>query len=119
MNQKNPMKYPGLFITVEGRPIEIEVPIPLNSTEGWQVFAILKAARRLHFLTSQCLPLLKAASLLEPNENVEALEDLMDKIQQDAINSQRTFMQQRAYQQSILHDPKGIRPKPQVSLFKI
>ncbi len=119
MNHKNPMKYPGLFISVEGRPIEVEVPIPLNSMEGWQVFAILKAARRLHFLTSQCLPLLKAASLLEPNENVEALEDLMDKIQQEAINSQRTFMQRRAYQQSIFHDPKGIRPKPQGSLFKI
>ena len=119
MNHKNPMKYPGLFITVEGRPIEIDVPIPLNSTEGWQVFAILKAARRLHFLTSQCLPLLKAASLLEPNENVEALEDLMDKIQQDAINSQRNFMARRAYQQSIFHDPKGIRNRPQESLFKI
>ena len=119
MNQKNPMKYPGLFITVEGRPIEIDVPIPLNSTEGWQVFAILKAARRLHFLTAQCLPLLKAASLLEPNENVEALEKLMDMIQQDVHNSQRTFMQQRTYQQSIFHDPKGIRLKPQVSLFKL
>ena len=119
MNQKNPMKYPGLFITVEGRPIEIDVPIPLNSTEGWQVFALLKAARRLHFLTSQCLPLLKAASLLEPNENVEALEDLMDKIQQDAINSQRTFMKRRAYQQAIFHDPKGIHTRPQESLFKI
>ena len=119
MNHKNPMKYPGLFISVEGRPIEIEVPIPLNSTEGWQVFAILKAARRLHFLTSQCLPLLKAASLLEPNENVEALEDLMDKIQQDAINSQRNFMARRTYQQSIFHDPKGIRTRPQESLFKI
>ena len=119
MNHKNPMKYPGLFITVEGRPIEIDVPIPLNSTEGWQVFAILKAARRLHFLTSQCLPLLKAASLLEPNENVEALEDLMDKIQQDAINSQRNFIARRAYQQSIFHDPKGIRTRPQESLFKI
>ena len=119
MNHKNPMKYPGLFITVEGRPIEIDVPISLNSTEGWQVFALLKAARRLHFLTSQCLPLLKAASLLEPNENVEALEDLMDKIQQDAINSQRTFMARRAYQQSIFHDPKGIRTRPQESLFKI
>ena len=119
MNHKNPMKYPGLFITVEGRPIEIDVPIPLNSTEGWQVFALLKAARRLHFLTSQCLPLLKAASLLEPNENVEALEDLMDKIQQDALNSQRNFMARRAYQQSIFHDPKGIRTRPQESLFKI
>ena len=119
MNHKNPMKYPGLFITVEGRPIEIDVPIPLNSTEGWQVFAILKAARRLHFLTSQCLPLLKSASLLEPNENVEALEDLMNKIQQEAINSQRTFMQRRAYQQAIFHDPKGIRTRPQESLFKI
>ena len=113
------MKYPGLFITVEGRPIEIDVPIPLNSTEGWQVFAILKAARRLHFLTSQCLPLMKAASLLEPNENVEALEDLMDKIQQDAINSQRTFMKRRAYQQTIFHDPKGIHTRPQESLFNI
>ncbi len=119
MNKKNPMKYPGLFITVEDRPIEIEVPIPLNSTEGWEVFALLKAARRLHFLTSKCLPLLKAASLLEPNENVEALEDLMDKIQQEAINSQRTFMARRAYQQSIFHDPKGIRTRPQESLFKL
>ena len=119
MNHKNPMKYPGLFISVEGRPIEIEVPIPLNSIEGWQVFALLKAARQLHFLTSQCLPLLKAASLLEPNENVEALEDLMNKIQQDAINSQRTFMKRRAYQQAIFHDPKGIHTRPQESLFKI
>ena len=119
MNQKNPMKYPGLFISVEGRPIEIEVPIPLNSIEGWQVFAILKAARRLHFLTSQCLPLLKAASLLEPNENVEALEEVMGIIQEDALKSQRNFMQRRAYQQSMLHDPKGIRSKPQVSLFKL
>ena len=119
MNQKNPMRYPRMFITVEGRPIEIEVPIPLNSIEGWQVFAILKAARRLHFLTAQCLPLLKAASLLEPNENVEALEKLMDMIQEDVLKSQRTFMQQRAYQQSMLHYPKGIRPKPQVSLFKL
>lgn len=119
MNQKNPMRYPGLFITVDGKPIEIEVPIPLNSTEGWEVFALLKAARRLHFLTSKCLPLLKAASLLEPNENVKALEDLMDKIQQEAINSQRNFMARRAYQQSIFHDPKGIRTRPQESLFKI
>lgn len=119
MNHKNPMKYPGLFIPVDGKPIEIDVPIPLNSTEGWEVFALLKAARRLHFLTSKCLPLLKAASLLEPNENVEALEDLMDKIQQDAINSQRTFMARRAYQQSIFHDPKGIRTRPKESLFKI
>ena len=119
MNHKNPMKYPGLFIPVDGRPIEVEVPIPLNSMEGWQVFAILKAARRLHFLTSQCLPLLKAASLLEPNENVEALEDLMDKIQRDTHASQQQFMQRRAHQQSMLHDPKGIRPKPQGSLFKI
>ena len=119
MNQKNPMKYPGLFISVDGRPVEVEVPIPLNSMEGWQVFAILKAARRLHFLAAQCLPLLKAASLLEPNENVEALEDLMDKIQQEAINSQRNFMARRAYQQSIFHDPKGIRTRPQESLFKI
>ena len=84
-----------------------------------EVFAILKAARRLHFLTAQCLPLLKAASLLEPNESVEALEKLMDMIQQDVHNSQRTFMQQRAYQQSIFHEPKGIRLKPQVSLFKL
>ena len=119
MNQKNPMKYPGLYISVEGRPIEIEVPIPLNSIEGWQVFAILKAARRLHFLASQCLPLLKAASLLEPNENVAALEELMDIIQEDVLKSQRNFMQRRAYQQSMLHDPKGIRPKPQTSLFKL
>ena len=119
MNQKNPMKYPGLYISVEGRPIEIEVPIPLNSIEGWQVFAILKAARRLHFLASQCLPLLKAASLLEPNENVEALEKMMEIIQHDALKSQSNFMQRRAYQQSILHDPKGIRPKPQTSLFKL
>lgn len=119
MNQKNPMKYPGLFISVEGRPIEIEVPIPLNSIEGWQVFAILKDARRLHFLTTQCLPLLKAASLLEPNENVDALEELMSIIQQEAINSQRTFMQRRAYQQAIFHDPKGIHTRPQESLFKI
>ena len=56
MNQKNPMKYPGLFITVEGKPVEVEVPIPLNSIEGWEVFAILKAARRLHHLTTRCLP---------------------------------------------------------------
>ena len=119
MNHKNPMKYPGLFISVDGKPIEIEVPIPLNSTEGWQVIALLKEARRLYFLTSQCLPLLKAASLLEPNENVEALEDLMDKIQQEAINSQRNFMARRAYQQSIFHDPKGIRTRPQESLFNI
>ena len=119
MNQKNPLKYPGLFIQVDGKPIEIDVPIPLNSTEGWQVFAILKAARRLHFLTSKCLPLLKAASLLEPNENVEALEELMGKIQQEAINSQRNFMARRAYQQSIFQDPKGIRARPQESLFKI
>lgn len=119
MNHKNPMKYPGLFIPVDGRPIEVEVPIPLNSMEGWQVFAILKAARRLHFLTSQCLPLLKAASLLEPNENVEALEKLMDMIQQDALNSQRAFIQRRAYQQATLHDPKGMCFKPQKSLFKL
>lgn len=119
MNQKNPMKYPGLFISVDGRPVEVEVPIPLNSMEGWQVFAILKAARRLHFLAAQCLPLLKAASLLEPNENVDALEELMGIIQRDVHASQNTFMQRRAYQQSMLHDPKGIRPKPQTSLFKI
>ena len=119
MNQKNPMKYPGLFISVDGKPVEVEVPIPLNSVEGWQVFAILKAARRLHFLTAQCLPLLKAASLLEPNENVEALEEVMEIIQHDALKSQRNFMQRRAYQQSIFHDPKGIRTRPQESLFKI
>lgn len=119
MNHKNPMKYPGLFISVEGRSIEIDVPIPLNSTEGWKVFAILKAARRLHFLIAQCLPLLKAASLLEPNENVDALEELMGIIQRDTHASQQQFMQQRAHQQSMLHDPKGIRPKPQGSLFKI
>lgn len=119
MYKNNPMKYPGLFISVEGRPIEIEVPIPLNSTEGWEVFAILKAARRLHFLTSQCLPLLKAASLLEPNENVEALEELMGIIQEDTLKSQRNFMQRRSHQQSMLHDPKGLRPKPQTSLFKL
>lgn len=119
MNQKNPMKYPGLFIPVDGKPIEVEVPIPLNSTEGWEVFALLKAARRLHFLTSKCLPLLKVASLLEPNENVEALEDLMDKIQQEAINSQRNFMARRTYQQAMFHDPKSTRTRPQESLFKI
>ena len=119
MNQKNPMKYPGLFISVDGKPVEVEVPIPLNSVEGWQVFAILKAARRLHFLTAQCLPLLKAASLLEPNEHVDALEELMAIIQRDVYASQKQFMERRAYQQTTLHDPKGIRPKPQVSLFKI
>ena len=119
MNQKNPMKYPGFFISVEGNPMEVEVPIPLNSIEGWQVFAILKAARRLHFLTSQCLPLLKAASLLEPNEHVDALEELMSVIQRDVHDSQKQFMARRAYQQSTFHDPKGIRSRPQTSLFKL
>lgn len=119
MGKNNPMKYPGLFISVDDRPVEVEVPILLNSVEGWQVFAILKAARRLHFLTTQCLPLLKAASLLEPNEHVDALEELMSIIQEDVLKSQRNFMQQRAYQQSMLHDPKGLRPKPQTSLFKL
>ena len=119
MNQKNPMKYPGLFVSVEGKPVEVEVPIPLNSVEGWQVFAILKAARRLHFLAAQCLPLLKAASLLEPNEHVDALDELMTIIQRDVYASQKQFMERRAYQQSMLHDPKGISQKPQVSLFKI
>ena len=112
-------RHPGLFISVDGKPIEIEIPIPFNSTEGWQLFALLKSARRLHFLTEQCLPLLKAASLLEPNEAVDALDELMSIISRDALNCQRQFLDRRTYQHSLIHDPKGLRPKPQTSLFKL
>lgn len=119
MNKILSMKYPGLFISVEGKPVEMEVPIPLNSIEGWQVFAILKASRRLHFLATQCLPLLKAASLLEPNEHVDALDELMGIIQRDAYASQKQFMERRAYLQATIHDPKGMRFKHQTSLFKL
>ena len=119
MNQKNPMKYPGFFISVNGKPVEVDVPIPLNSIEGWEVFAILKAARRLHHLTTRCLPLLKAASLLEPNEHVDALEELLSMIQNDIYTSQKQFIERRAYQQATLHDPRGIHFRAKPDLFKL
>lgn len=117
MSAQRGQRYPGLFISVDGKPIEVELPIPLHSIEGWQLYALLKSARRLHFLTSQCMPLLKAASLLEPNEHVEDLDELLGIIQRDASISQAQFLQRRTYQQSLLHDPKQLRQHPSKSLF--
>lgn len=112
-------RYPALFFSVDTRPVEVELPIPMSSDEGWQLYATLKHSRRLAFLAEQVMPLLKAASLLEYNEHVESLEKLLNSIPTDAKREQELFYRRRTNAQQAIHDPKGIRPKPQVSLFKI
>ena len=111
-------RYPALFFSVDTRPVEVELPIPMSSDEGWQLYATLKHSRRLAFLAEQVLPLLKAASLLEYNEHVDALEKLLRNIPVEAKHDQEMFYRRRTNAQNLIHDPKGLRPKPQTSLFK-
>ena len=111
-------RYPALFFSVDTRPVEVELPIPMSSDEGWQLYATLKHSRRLVFLVEQVLPLLKAVSLLEYNEHVDALEKLLRNIPVEAKQDQEMFYRRRTNAQNLIHDPKGLRPKPQTSLFK-
>lgn len=112
-------RYPALFFSVDTRPVEVELPIPMSSDEGWYLYATLKQSRRLAFLAQQVLPLLKAASLLEYNEHVDALEQLLRNIPVEAKREQELFYRRRTNAQQVIHDPKGLRPKPQTSLFKL
>lgn len=112
-------RYPAIFFSVDTRPVEVEIPIPIGSDEGWQLYTTLKAARRLAFLAEQVMPLLKAASLLEYNEHVESLEKLLNSIPTDAKREQEQFYIRRTSLLHLIHDPKGIRARPQESLFKI
>lgn len=111
-------RYPALFFSVDTRPVEVELPIPMASDEGWQLYATLKASRRLAFLAEQVLPLLKAVSLLEYNGHVETLEKLLRDIPMEAKRAQEQFYHTRTSAQQVIHDPKGLRPKPLTSLFK-
>lgn len=119
MNSNKMPRYPALFFSVDTRPVEVELPIPIQSYEGWQLYATLKAARRLAFLAEQVMPLLKAASLLEYNEHVDALDKALKDIPVEAKRSQEQFYLRRTSAQHLIHDPKGLRPKPQTSLFKL
>ena len=83
------------------------------------MYATLKHSRRLAFLAEQVLPLLKAASLLEYNEHVDALDKILKDIPVEAKRAQEQFYLRRTSAQQLIHDPKGLRPKPQKSLFTL
>lgn len=119
MNSNKMPRYPALFFSVDTRPVEVELPISMASDEGWQLYATLKAARRLAFLAEQVMPLLKAASLLEYNEHVDALDKVLKDIPIEAKLAQEQFYMRRTSAQQLIHDPKGLRPKPQKSLFTL
>jgi hypothetical protein len=108
MNKRS-SRYPALFFSVEGKPIEVELPFPLPSDEGWRLMATLKASRMLVNLVHQVMPLLKAASLLQPDENVADLERLLADIPQEAVRAKNQFYSQRTNDQRILHDPRKIK----------
>ena len=119
MNSNKMLRYPALFFSVDTRPVEVELPIPMTSDEGWQLYATLKAARHLAFLAEQVMPLLKAASLLEYNEHVDALDKILKDIPVEAKRAQEQFYLRRTSAQHLIHDPKGLRTKPQKSLFTL
>ena len=102
MNSNKIPRYPALFFSVDTRPVEVELPIPMASDEGWQLYATLNAARRLAFLAEQVMPLLKAASLLEYNEHVNALDKVLKDIPVDAKRAQEQFYMRRTSAQQLL-----------------
>lgn len=98
---------------------EVEIDFPTHRMEGWDLYTQIADCRRLYNLTERVLPLLKAATLLIPNEDVEALEALLKSQPKLANQRREQFMRQRQALQEHLHDPKGLRHKPQTSLFKL
>lgn len=119
MNHSRGAQYPALIFSVDNKPIEMEMPFPIHSDEGWHLYALLRAARQVTFLAEQVLPLLRVASLLEPNEHVEALEKVLRDIPRAAKTAQNQFYVQRSFDQQRLHDPKNPRQRPYSSLFKL
>ena len=100
-------------------PVEVEVDFPHHRMEGWVLYSQIADCRRLYTLTERLLPLLKTTSLLVPNEDVAALEALLNSQPKLANQRREQFLRQRQALEERQHDPKGLRPKPKTSLFKL
>ena len=100
-------------------PVEVEVDFPHHRMEGWVLYSQIADCRRLYTLTEKLLPLLKATTLLVPNEDVAALEALLNSQPKLANQRREQFLRQRQALEEHLHDPKGLRKNPLDRLFKL
>lgn len=104
-----------------GTPVEaqVEVDFPRHRMEGWVLYSQIADCRRLYNLTERLLPLMKAATLLIPNEDVDALEALLKS--QPKLTAQRRdqFLRQQRILEEQQHNPNGARKNPPDRLFKI
>lgn len=107
------------FSIATDTPVEVEVDFPHHHTEGWLLYSQIADCRRLYNLTEKLLPLLKAVTLINPNEDVAALEALLNSQPKLANQRREQFMRQRQALEERLHDPKGLRVNPKTSLFKL
>lgn len=120
MRNQRTVRVPTIAFSIGlNEPVEVEVCFPPNRMEGWKLYSQLADARRLYNLTEKLLPLLKAVTLITPNEDVEALEALLNSQPQLMQQRYEQFMRQRQALEAHMHDPKGLRTKPQTSLFKL
>ena len=100
-------------------PVEVEVDFPHHRMEGWILYSQIADCRRLYTLTEKLLPLLKATTLLVPNEDVAALEALLNSQPKLANQRREQFIRQRQALEERLHDPKGLRKNQLDRLFKL
>lgn len=104
-----------------GTPVEaqVEVDFPRHRMEGWDLYSQIADCRRLYNLTERLLPLMKAATLLIPNEDVDALEALLKS--QPTLSRQRRdqFLRQQRMLEEQQHNPNGARKNSLDRLFKL
>lgn len=98
---------------------QVEVEFPPHRMEGWVLYSQIADCRRLYNLTERLLPLMKAATLLIPNQDVETLEALLKSQPKLTAQRREQYLRQQRILEEQQHNPNGVRKNPVDRLFKL
>lgn len=93
---RRPVQWPTIhFQMYSTKPLNLEMDIQLGSQEGWELFALLRDARRIRELVDKATPNLEAANLLVNDPSIRELISLVQQIPNQAHREHHMFMVNR------------------------